>query len=86
MQSGMLAQQDPWMPAALVAIHVSTKLACNVLFVVRMGMGLPGAAWASVAAQWITATATSYAVCQKPVCAPLTFGPRQPRCVHLVTL
>ena len=72
MQSGMLAQQDPWTPAALVAVHISTKLACNVLLVARMGMGLAGAAWASVAAQWITAIATSYAVCRKPVCAPLT--------------
>ena len=63
----MLAQQDPWTPAALVAVHVVTKLLGNVLFVVNMGMGLAGAAWASVAAQWVTAAAVSVAVCQKPV-------------------
>ena len=66
-QSGMLAQQDPWTPAALVAVHVSTKLAGNLLFVTWLGMGLAGAAWASVASQWITAVAVSIAVCTKPV-------------------
>lgn len=66
-QSGMLAQQDPWTPAALVALHVSTKLAGNLLFVTWLGMGLAGAAWASVASQWITAAAVSIAVCAKPV-------------------
>lgn len=63
----MLAQQDPWTPAALVAVHVSTKLAGNLLFVTWLGMGLAGAAWASVASQWITAAAVSIAVCRKPV-------------------
>jgi len=67
MQSGMLAQQDPWTPAKLVSIHVSTKLAGNLLLVTCMGMGLPGAAWASVAAQWVTAAAVSVAVCKKTV-------------------
>lgn len=67
----MLAQQDPWTPAALVAVQVSTKLVGNVLFVANMGMGLAGAAWASVAAQWITAVAVSVAVCCKPVCSPV---------------
>jgi Na+-driven multidrug efflux pump len=63
----MLAQQDPWTPAALVAVHVVTKLLGNVLLVANMGMGLAGAAWASVAAQWVTAAAVSVAVCQKRV-------------------
>ena len=67
LQSGMLAQQDPWTPAKLVSIHVSTKLAGNLLLVTCMGMGLPGAAWASVAAQWVTAAAVSVAVCKKTV-------------------
>jgi Na+-driven multidrug efflux pump len=68
-QSGMLAQQDPWTPAALVAVHVVAKLLGNMLFVAKMGMGLAGAAWASVAAQWVTAAAVSVAVCRKPVCS-----------------
>ena len=74
-QSGMLAQQDPWTPAALVALHVSTKLAGNLLLVTWLGMGLAGAAWASVASQWITAAAVSLAVCTKPVHACLPTYP-----------
>ena len=66
-QSGMLAQKDPWTPAALVSVQLGTKLAGNLLFVTWMGMGLAGAAWASVASQWVTAAAVSVAVCRKPV-------------------
>ena len=36
-------------------------------FVTRMSMGLPKAAWASVAAQWIPVVAVSVAVRRKTV-------------------
>lgn len=52
-QSCLLAQRDSKSPAYSVLLQVLVNAAGDVLLITQLGMGVVGAAWATVAAQYL---------------------------------
>ena len=66
-QSGLLAQRDSWTPCLLVLLTGALNVVGDVYLIGTRGMGLAGAAWATVVSQWIGAACLAVALQHKAV-------------------
>ena len=82
-QSGLLAQRDSWTPCLLVCLTGALNVAGDVYLIGARGMGLAGAAWATVLSQWVGAACLAVALQRKAVRARglLSSAPRLQRAV-----
>jgi Na+-driven multidrug efflux pump len=61
-QASLIAQRDSFTPFLSVLLSTSVNFLGNVIFVAWLGMGLAGAAWTTVATQYVGASALALAV------------------------
>jgi MATE family multidrug resistance protein len=62
-QSSLLAQKDSWSPALAVTAQVVVNFTLDIVLIVFGGAGVAGAAWATVAAQYLGAVLLVQRLC-----------------------
>lgn len=70
MQAALLAQQDSRSPSVVVALAALFNLVADVALIVGCGLGLTGAAIATVATQYLSLAALAYVCCQPQRLSP----------------
>lgn len=66
-QAGLLAQRDSLSPFRVVLATSATSLAGDLLFIGRLGLGVAGAAWTTVLAQYLGAVLLLHALSRSAV-------------------
>jgi Na+-driven multidrug efflux pump len=61
-QASLIAQRDSFTPFLSVLLSTSVNFLGNIIFVAWLGMGLAGAAWTTVATQYVGASALALAL------------------------
>jgi putative MATE family efflux protein len=76
-QAGLLGQRDSKTPLKIVLLSLLVSLLGDILLIGALGMGVAGAAWTTLAAQYLSATMLLQALQKSKVKPPLELPSRQ---------